>query len=331
MKKVIVGLWLIFAPAAQAVAQEFDDQIVEIAEYAQELRPVVESVYDIVNVADQADFEYAQWEAGDLSDEQFLSMLAAHKVNVRNTTKTIREAFAAIPPPSTSTFSDAKFGMSSGEFESLLHACETFSIDILDLYAKIVEGDENALKDYSLSVYDRGTVMIAVSNSLAQSSIDSIGDQNHPQRSALTAVINSNDVMLALLGIQKAMYFEDETDGLDAAIDHYRSLIKRHREILRQGRRQQRVTTFNLNSNLAAFGEDRPMTERILKMIAAYEDQWALELSMAEWMSDVSDEIEEFRSDHETLDFVIIQATEDFIPFENERTRLIYERVQMLK
>ncbi len=331
----MLALLVILASMGPVSAQSGEDlqsELQEIAAYAEQARPIVESIYGLIEITDAADLDFLSFESGEITEQEYRQRLATHSNRIEVMAVNIRARFKALPSAPEFSLQDIQVGFGEGQFESLVHSNEVFAQDVIALYERLIEADDEDIKAFSMSVYDRADVMISVTNTIIQSSIDSLGNEPHPQRHALGSVINANHAMLRLLQVQKALIYPEETDGLDAALSAFKATIPKHRNLLRQGKSDQASTREQLvRSRIFLSGPDRDFTDRAIAMLDAYDQQWALEQQMIDWMEGIASELDAANADYEDLDAILMRAMDEFVPFEDRRTELIYGRVSLLK
>ena len=315
-----------------SLAQSVMEEVAEVADYTLQLNPVVESTYAIVAATDPIEADYEQYYYGEITEDQYLARLDNYRLYVGELAASTRQAFADLPDPPVVSFGEMKVGLTDGEFESLVHSSEVFSLELIDLYAGLINADEDLLTQISLSVFDRADVMIAVSNTLVQSTIDSMQSQRHPQRNSLEFVINSNNLSVVLIELQRAIYFTDQSDGLAPAIERFENLVTNHRLILRNGKRNQASMIHELRNGMPFQNTaQKAETERVINVMNTYDIQWSMELQLGERLTDVLRKIESADGDVGQLEEIIIRSVDDLISYENRRTHMIQERVKLLQ
>jgi len=313
-------------------ANQAEQQMAELAAYAASLKPVIESINDIMIPTDEADLTFTAYLDGKLDREETKLGFEQNRSDIARLAAQVGADFNALPPPpKLSLIPQKRIGVVPEDIEAMIIQIEAFSFDLMNLYDEALDGNEEALYGLGERVYDRAEILISVGNTILRADAAAITDRTHPQIPVINATINSNDLALVIMNLQRALILDGDEDAYRLGVSVYMGKIAKHEQIIQTGNQNQRKLLKLLrDAKVEARASEQSLLNTVTTMVKAYDEAWRLEQN---FVDDLNAQLPVFQSDpldYDAIDAAIILVLDQLGVHETTRIELIFARVAMI-
>jgi len=334
---ITLAAWLIcLSPISYAQTNdEMTAAFADIAEYSAKLKPVIDQMYGMVTPIDEASLVIDGFTEGAISSveaKEQLEVIRQRKAELSDLVRQNYDAIGAQPDVSRlgPKMSKARIGLSPEDFDDMFEALNAFTDEFLDLSDKIISGDSEAAASLALKTTERAELLISLGNAQIEADIASIPSEKHPQKQVLRSAINSNNASLDMFLAYQDI--EVDRDAFSARINNLKEIVVEHKSILAEGIASQKSVQGQIKTAIrASRPSERSMMRRVQSMMNAYDDAWDVERAFIASVERFISEIEQADLGVEDTMQLLDGLGESIMTHEEDRTRLIFERIALLQ
>ena len=330
------SLALVQPPVLQPVhaqsLQAAQNDVGRISAWLAEATPAIEEMYSITGPSEQAAIVVDQFADGAISAEDAKAQLAIFAEETRLITEAVKARLALLPPAPELEVIEVSSALNSDAFLDMADKISDVGLSAIEMLSKAVDGDVDGVEAGFIRSFEQTAVLVEVSNALVEADKASVSTKTHPQISVLDCLINSNELLLDALMIQGAFYEYPVDKTMTEAVSELRLGIRRHEKLVKEGKQYHATLTKNLSTaQKSATPGDSAILASALNAFTTYEQNWASE---AQLIAAGKELIEVLRSDdapYETIEAAIDEFFDMILFVEEERTRIIVDRIQMMQ
>ncbi len=333
MKRALIALLFFLFGSVPVVAQTLDEEMAIFAAWSNGSAQIINRMYEIPAYSEKAAEVYQDFVAELTDEDTAIADLAVLRAEMEKLVLSLKSEVENYPAqPKLKYFEQNSALFEREKFVGMLEELRGLGADSIDSFEKLVQGEAFDPEAEFLNTLEKVRLFGKMSDSILAGQRQSIQFRNHPQRFVIDAMMNSNRAILLSQEYLGVLENYDVPATADELIADFKDVIKKHRRFIAKGKKGQSALTKQYEPYLkTASAGERATVSKVLNMMKAYDDAWALEENFINSIDSFVTLVSSGEAGYATVQPALDTFSAELITFEMQRLQLAQDRVSLLQ